>query len=130
MPAVKRPQPTRPLSPHLGVYRWQLPMVASLAHRASGIVLALFVPVYLYLLTGLTASPEDFAQRLDWMHSAPGRLILWLTGSAMIFHLANGLRFILLDAGMFETRQAMGMSARLSIVLGLLGMAFLAGYLW
>jgi len=112
------------------VYRWQLPMFASLAHRVSGIVLALFVPVYLYLLTGLTASPEDFAQRLDWMHSAPGRLLLWLTGSAMIFHLANGLRFILLDAGRFESPEAMRMTARLSVAVGLLGMAFLAGFLW
>jgi len=130
MPAIKRPRNERPLAPRLSVYRWQIPMMASLAHRASGIVLALFVPIYLFLLTGLTSSPEDFTQTLDWMHSLPGRLILWLTGMALIYHLVNGIRFILLDAGWFETRDAMRMTARVSISAGVLGALLLGGFLW
>ena len=31
----------RPLSPHLQVYRWQVQMVTSILHRATGVVLAL-----------------------------------------------------------------------------------------
>jgi succinate dehydrogenase / fumarate reductase cytochrome b subunit len=112
------------------VYRWQIPMVASLAHRASGIVLALFVPIYLFLLTGLTSSPEDFTSTLDWMHSLPGSLILWLTGMALIYHLVNGIRFILLDAGWFEGRDAMRITARVSIGAGVLGGLLLGGFLW
>ena len=30
----------RPLSPHLQVYRWQVQMVSSLLHRATGVALA------------------------------------------------------------------------------------------
>jgi len=130
MPAIKRPLKERPLAPRLSVYRWQIPMMASLAHRASGIVLALFVPIYLFLLTGLTSSPEDFTSTLDWMHSLPGRLILWLTGMALIYHLVNGIRFILLDAGWFETRDAMRITARVSISAGVLGGLLLGGFLW
>lgn len=130
MPAIKRPQPARPRSPHLAVYRWQLPMIASLAHRVSGIMLTLFVPVYLFILTGLTGSPEDFARQMQWMHSIPGKLILWLTGSALIYHLINGLRFILLDAGWFEARESMRMTARISIGAGVLAGLLLGGVLW
>lgn len=130
MPAIKRPRKERPLAPRLSVYRWQIPMVASLAHRASGIVLALFVPIYLFLLTGLTSSPEDFTSTLDWMHSLPGSLILWLTGMALIYHLVNGIRFILLDAGWFEGRDAMRITARVSIGAGVLGGLLLGGFLW
>ena len=130
MPAIKRPLKERPLAPRLSVYRWQIPMMASLAHRASGIVLALFVPIYLFLLTGLTSSPEDFASTLDWMHSLPGRCILWLTGMALIYHLVNGIRFILLDAGWFEGRDAMRITARVSISAGVLGGLLLGGFLW
>jgi len=30
----------RPLSPHLQIYRWQLTMVLSIIHRATGVALA------------------------------------------------------------------------------------------
>ncbi|MCE4509010.1 succinate dehydrogenase, cytochrome b556 subunit, partial [Xanthomonas hortorum pv. vitians] len=30
----------RPLSPHLQVYRWQIQMVTSILHRATGIILS------------------------------------------------------------------------------------------
>ncbi len=130
MPAIKRPQKNMPLSPHLSVYRWQLPMVASLAHRASGMVLALFVPVYLFLLTGLTSSPEEFSRMVDWMHAWPGSLILWLTGVALFYHMVNGIRFILLDAGWFEARDSMRLTARVSIGAGVLAAVLLGGFLW
>ena len=32
--------PNRPLSPHLQVYRWQITMLTSILHRATGIILA------------------------------------------------------------------------------------------
>ena len=31
--------PKRPLSPHLQVYRWQITMLMSILHRATGIAL-------------------------------------------------------------------------------------------
>jgi len=130
VPAIKQHQQSRPLSPRLSVYRWQIPMLTSLGHRATGIVLALFVPVYLFLLTGLTSSPEDFSRTLDWMHSLPGRCILWLTGTALIYHLFNGIRFILLDAGWFEGRDAMRITARASLTVGVLAALLLGGFLW
>ena len=40
------PRP-RPLSPHLQVYRWQVQMVSSILHRATGIVLSLAFATYL-----------------------------------------------------------------------------------
>jgi len=105
-------------------------MLASLAHRASGIVLALFVPVYLCLLSGLTGSADDFARMQTWMHSLPGRSVLWLAGTALIYHLVNGLRFILLDAGWFEARESMRLTARISIGVGVLAALLLGGFLW
>src|SRR5699024_2496215 len=43
---------TRPLSPHLDVYRWQVQMVTSILHRATGIAL---VAGMLGLVWGLVA---------------------------------------------------------------------------
>lgn len=108
----KRPKlPDRPLSPRLSIYRWQPAMIASIAHRASGILLFLFVPLYLWLLHNMTGSPENFASAFEWLHSGLGKFSLWIVGTALIYHFFNGIRFLVLDAGFGETRESMRGSA-------------------
>ena len=36
-----KPRKQRPLSPHIGIYAWQLTSMMSIAHRISGIFLTL-----------------------------------------------------------------------------------------
>ncbi len=119
----------RPLAPRLSVYRWRAPMLASLLHRASGLALVLFVPLYLWLLHGMTGSPEDFRAARDWMHSPAGKFSLWVAGVAVIYHFANGLRFLALDAGWGESREAMRRNARLTLGVALAAAVTLAGLL-
>jgi succinate dehydrogenase / fumarate reductase cytochrome b subunit len=109
--------PKRPLSPRLSIYRWQPAMIASIAHRASGIVLFLFVPLYLWLLHDMTGSPESFAVASGWLHSGLGKFSLWVVGTALVYHFCNGIRFLVLDAGFGETRKNMHSSARNVIVI-------------
>ena len=130
VPGEALKNPRRPLSPRLSVYRWGMPMLASLAHRASGIVLVAFIPAYLWLFHGLTSSVADFSGVVAWMHSLAGRFFLWLVGASLIYHLCNGLRFILLDAGFLESRAAMRATARLCLALGVVGALMLGVRLW
>jgi len=102
----------RPLSPNLAVYAWSWPMAASIAHRISGVVLALFVPLYLWLLSAMVGSAEGFRCGLQILHSFWGGGLLWLSGTALIYHLCNGIRFLLLDAGVAEQRERMFEVAR------------------
>jgi len=109
--------PHGPLSPAVSIYRWRPTMIASLGHRLSGLVLVLFVPLYLWLLHGMTGSPEDFESVFNWLHSPLGKASLWLLGVALVYHFANGIRFLSLDAGWLESRSMMRLSAK--IVLGI-----------
>ncbi len=115
-----------PLSPRVSIYRWQPAMIASFAHRVSGLVLVLFVPLYLWLLHGMTGSPEDFNQVYAWMHSFLGKLSLWLVGVALVYHFSNGLRFLSLDAGWCESREMMRLSARIVLGIAVLAAIILA----
>lgn len=108
-------QPERPLSPRLSIYRWQPAMIASIAHRASGMVLFLFAPLYLWVMHHMTGSAEDFATASNWLHSLPGMFSLWIVGVALIYHFCNGIRFLCLDIGWGENRDTMRNSARLVI---------------
>lgn len=113
----------RPLSPRLSIYRWQPAMIASISHRATGLVLVLFVPLYLWLLHGMTGTADHFADVTRWLHSGFGKLSLWLVGVSLAYHFCNGIRFLTIDAGWGESREAMRRSARL--VLGLTALAAL-----
>jgi len=44
--------------------------------------------------------------------------------------MVNGIRFILLDAGWFEARDSMRLTARVSIGAGVLAAVLLGGFLW
>lgn len=107
----------RPLSPRLSIYRWHAGMIASIAHRGSGLALVLFVPIYLWLLRGMTGSNEQFDSTSLWLHSLSGKFFLWLVGISLAYHFINGIRFLCIDIGWLESRSAMRNSAFFVIAL-------------
>ncbi|MDQ6954623.1 MAG: succinate dehydrogenase, cytochrome b556 subunit [Mariprofundaceae bacterium] len=112
-----------PLSPRLSIYRWSSGMLASIAHRASGVVLVLFVPIYLWLLHAMTGSPQDFNAAVGLLHTPLGRLGLWLASVALVYHFCNGIRFLCLDGGWGESPATMRATA--SLVIGIAGFSAL-----
>ncbi len=105
-------------------------MIASLAHRASGMVLVLFVPFYLWVLHGMTGAPEDFDRAVELIHSAPGRLTLWMAAVAFIYHFCNGIRFLTLDAGWCESHTMLRLSARVVLAVAALAALIFGILLW
>jgi len=119
-----------PLSPRLSIYRWLPGMVASIAHRISGIVLVLSVPCYLWILHGMTGSPQDFDAALSLLHSEWGRVSLWLASVALIYHFCNGIRFLCLDIGWAESRTMMRNSVRMVMMVTIFSAIVLGVLLW
>lgn len=89
----------RPLSPHLQVYRWQVQMVTSILHRATGIVLVLGMLGLVWGLLALAAGPGPWNAFVACAGSAFGRLLLFGFSWALAFHLVNGIRHLVQDAG-------------------------------
>ncbi|HEY9130214.1 MAG TPA: succinate dehydrogenase, cytochrome b556 subunit [Dyella sp.] len=90
----------RPLSPHLQIYKWQVQMVTSILHRATGIALAVGTLVVLWALLALASGDAAFAQFKTCMGSPIGLVLLFGWTWALFFHLCNGIRHLLQDAGM------------------------------
>ncbi|HEX5078972.1 MAG TPA: succinate dehydrogenase, cytochrome b556 subunit [Geminicoccaceae bacterium] len=92
-------QAKRPLSPHLQIYRWPINMALSISHRASGIGLALGLILVTWWLLALASGPEAFAVVQAAMRSWLGTLVLFLWTLVLYFHLCNGIRHLIWDAG-------------------------------
>ena len=93
------PQSARPLSPHLGIYKWQLTMTLSIVHRATGIALAVGTIMLLALLVSLAAGPQAFECVREFCGSGIGMFLLLGWSWSLCFHLCNGIRHLFWDAG-------------------------------
>ena len=99
MAASDSPRRERPLSPHLQVYRWQVQMVTSILHRATGIVLALGLVGLVWGLLALAGGPERWAAFTACAGSPFGKIVLLGFSWALAYHLLNGVRHLVQDAG-------------------------------
>jgi succinate dehydrogenase / fumarate reductase cytochrome b subunit len=89
----------RPLSPHIQIYRPQLTSVLSISHRISGIVLSAgLVAVVLWVLA-LAAGPEQYARFVAIVSHPAGLIAMVAWTMALFYHLLNGIRHLLWDAG-------------------------------
>lgn len=89
----------RPLSPHLQVYRWQVQMVTSILHRATGVALVAGMLGLTWGLVALAGGPDRWAGFAACVGSPLGKLVLFGFTWALAFHLINGVRHLLQDAG-------------------------------
>lgn len=90
---------SRPLSPHLQVYRWPLSMMLSISHRATGIGLSVGALLLAWWLIAAAVSDSAFATVQGFLGSWFGVLLLLGWSAALLFHLCTGLRHLAWDAG-------------------------------
>lgn len=90
----------RPLSPHLGIWKWGPHMTVSILHRIAGDGMAFVgLPVLLWWLGALASGPEAY-ETFVWAATSPlGYVVLVGLSWAFFNHMASGLRHFVLDTG-------------------------------
>jgi succinate dehydrogenase / fumarate reductase cytochrome b subunit len=97
----------RPLSPHLQVWRWHITMFTSIAHRASGVALYVGALIAAAWAISLASGPQGYAAFKATMGSPLGKLVMLGLTLSFFYHLANGVRHLVWDAGRgFNIRSA------------------------
>lgn len=98
---------SRPLSPHLQVYRPQLTSMLSILHRLTGGALAVGL---VWLAIWICAAASDAATYgivAAFNASIIGKIFLFGWTACLFYHLFNGIRHLFWDAGYgFELRDA------------------------
>ena len=121
---------SRPLSPHLQVYRPMYTMVLSMSHRISGVFQSVGMLLLAYWLVAAASGADAYATAAKLFGSPLVKLAIvgWIV--AFWFHLFAGLRHLVWDAGYgFEKRTARR-SARLVVVLASLASLFTLALAW
>ena len=89
----------RPLSPHLQIYKRQVQMMTSIVHRATGVALAVGSLVVVAGLIHLAAGQESFDHFRGVVGSPIGMILMLGWSWALFYHLCNGIRHLVQDAG-------------------------------
>ncbi|MFM9978358.1 MAG: succinate dehydrogenase, cytochrome b556 subunit [Sphingomonadaceae bacterium] len=91
---------TRPLSPHLSIWKWGPHMAVSIAHRVCGVGLATVgTLMFVWWLAALATGPDAYGTFLSWATWPPAWIVPIGLTLAFFLHLGNGLRHFVLDAG-------------------------------
>ena len=97
---------SRPLSPHLSVYRWPISMTLSILHRMTGVALSIGLIALVVWLESIAFGSDSYGMVTGWMDTGIGKLLLLGWSFAFFFHFANGIRHLFWDVGLgFELRQ-------------------------
>ncbi len=91
----------RPMSPHIQVWRWHATMAASIFHRATGAALYFgsFLIALWIISLGMrpeagTGAPALYTAIDGIISSIPGQIVMVLWAAAVLFHWANGVRYL------------------------------------
>jgi succinate dehydrogenase / fumarate reductase cytochrome b subunit len=91
--------PSRPLSPHLQVYRWPITMAMSIAHRVTGGALYIGTLLLIWLLIAAASGEHAYDLASSVFGSIIGRLVLLGYSWALFHHMLGGIRHFVWDTG-------------------------------
>lgn len=122
---MSNPKLERPLSPFM-MYRWQYTNTLSILHRIAGCALSVGLLLFVYWLVALASGREAYSQAyVVFVHPLTKLALVGFT-FAFFYHLLNGVRHLVWDAGHgFEKSKA-----RASGWLVFIGALLLTAVLW
>ena len=96
----RAPGPSRPLSPHLSIWRWRVNMTVSILHRATGNAMAFgAVVLFLWWLVAAATGPAAYATfygvATGWFGILVGVGLTWV----FFQHMMSGIRHLVMDTG-------------------------------
>jgi succinate dehydrogenase / fumarate reductase cytochrome b subunit len=96
---------SRPLSPHLQIWRWPIAMAVSISHRVTGVGLGIGTLLLTWWLVAAATSDSAF-NLVQWFLGTPiGMFVLFCWTLSLLLHLFSGIRHLAWDAGFgFEQR--------------------------
>ncbi|MCB1502093.1 MAG: succinate dehydrogenase, cytochrome b556 subunit [Bauldia sp.] len=117
---------SRPLSPHLQIYRWAPTMVVSIAHRITGVALYFGTLLLAWWLIAAASGPKYFRFVNGLASSWIGLIVLFGFSWALIHHALGGVRHLIWDTG-----RGMGKPARDQLAIAnIIGSVALTILLW
>jgi succinate dehydrogenase / fumarate reductase cytochrome b subunit len=81
------------------IYRWPVTMATSIAHRITGVGLAIGTVLLAWWLIAIAGGPETYLVFTNLAASWVGQIVLFGFAWSLAYHLLNGIRHLAWDTG-------------------------------
>jgi len=96
---------SRPLSPHLQIYKPQITSILSIFHRLTGISLSIGSFIIVAWIVSLSMGIESYSYFMSIVDNWFIQTIIFGFAFALFYHFSNGIRHLFWDAGLgFELK--------------------------
>mgnify|MGYP003986524045 CR=1 FL=1 len=120
----------RPVNLDITTIKFPLAAIASILHRISGIGLFVGVGILLYFLEISLRSEASFAEVASLLENTLIKLLFWLILAAVFYHLIAGIKHLLLDLGLGESKQGAKTGALVTWILFVITAGIGGIWLW
>jgi len=120
----------RPKNLDLTTIELPLPAKASILHRISGFALFFAVAFMLCALGSSLESEQSFNELKDVMNGGLAKFITWGILSALGYHFVAGVKHLLMDMGIGETKESGRTGAMITLVLGAIVIVLAGVWVW
>lgn len=121
---------TRPKNLNLLSIAFPLPAIVSILHRISGLFLFVCLPFLLFLFNYSLESENGFLTIRDYLQLVWVKLLVWLFLAMLCYHFIAGVRHLLLDWHLGETKCGGKISAKIAVVVAIIAIVLVGVWLW
>lgn len=120
----------RPKNLDLSTIELPLPAKASIIHRVSGFILFFAVAFMLSALAASLESAESFSGLMAAFDNGLVKFIAWGILSALGYHFVAGIKHLLMDMGIGETKESGRTGAMITLVAGVIVIVLAGVWVW
>ncbi len=120
----------RPVNLDISTIKLPITALVSITHRASGVFLFAGVAVLLWMLDSSLSSEEGFAAVQDALASPVCKFIIWAVLAGLAYHLAMGVRHLIMDCGVGETLEGGRLGAKLALAVAVVLIVLAGVWVW
>ncbi|WP_317933468.1 succinate dehydrogenase, cytochrome b556 subunit [Halioxenophilus sp. WMMB6] len=120
----------RPVNLDISTIRLPITAYVSILHRVSGVILFGVVALLLWTLNASLSSEESFVELADVLGSPLVKFIVWASLSALAYHLVAGVRHLIMDIGIGESKEGGLMGAKLVAIFAAVLIVLLGVWVW
>ena len=88
-----------PLSPHLGIYKWQISSLLSITHRIVGVINIIAITLICIWTLSLLVGENSYEITHIFLKSLFGKFIIVFLCWTFSFHILNEIRHLIWDIG-------------------------------
>ena len=120
----------RPVNLDISTISLPLAGYTSFFHRVSGIIVFIGVAILLWMFDLSLSIEEGFNQLKEILISPVMKFLLWGVLSALAYHMVAGVKHLLMDSGIGESKEAAPLGAKITIVVSLIITVVLGLWIW